>query len=156
MRKILLIQGPNMHYLGKREPGMYGSMTAAQLDCILLQHAMHHQYQLDIFYTNIEGEAVNHIYRAVDDGVDGLVMNPAAFGFNGYALQDCISGTALPYVEVHISNIAQRKRHSILAEIAKGVIYGLGTYGYILALEAMLHLLKEKSNHLSSTMSLIS
>ena len=143
MKKILLIQGPNMHYLGQREPEIYGTTTAKELDVLLKQHAEDQQYKLDIFYTNVEGDAVNRIYQALQEGVDGLVMNPAAFSFNGYALRDCIEGTNIPYVEVHISNIAKRKRESILAEVASGVMYGFGIYGYVFAIEAMLYLLLE-------------
>lgn len=142
MTKILLIQGPNMHYLGKREPEIYGKTTAAELDALLLQHAVDHGYQLDIFYTNIEGEAVNRIYQGLEQGVQGIVMNPAAFGFNGYALRDCLEAVRLPYVEVHISNIAKRERESILSAVASGVVFGFGTDGYVLALQGMLRLLK--------------
>jgi 3-dehydroquinate dehydratase-2 len=142
LKKILLIQGPNMNYLGKREPEIYGTTTAQQLDVMLHEHASRHHYQLDIFYTNIEGEALNRIYQAVEEGVHGLVMNPAALTCAGYALKDCIKGVGLPYIEVHISNIAKRQTHSILAETASGVIYGLGIHGYVLGLDAMLHLLR--------------
>ncbi|MHB1220804.1 MAG: type II 3-dehydroquinate dehydratase [Gammaproteobacteria bacterium] len=142
MMKILLIQGPNLHYLGKREPEIYGKTTAAELDALLQQHAADHQYQLEIFYTNIEGEAVNRIYQGLEDGVQGIVMNPAAFGFNGYAIKDCLEAVKLPYIEVHISNIVKRKRESILAEVANGVIFGFGIDGYFLALQGLLRLLK--------------
>ncbi|MFZ2314199.1 MAG: type II 3-dehydroquinate dehydratase [Gammaproteobacteria bacterium] len=142
MMKILLIQGPNLHYLGKREPEIYGKTTAAELDALLQQHAVDHQYQLEIFYTNIEGEAVNRIYQGLEDGVQGIVMNPAAFGFNGYAIKDCLEAVKLPYIEVHISNIVKRKRESILAEVANGVIFGFGIDGYFLALQGLLRLLK--------------
>lgn len=141
MMKILLIQGPNLHYLGKREPEIYGKTTAAELDALLQQHAADHQYQLEIFYTNIEGEAVNRIYQGLEEGVQGIVMNPAAFGFNGYALKDCLEAVKLPYIEVHISNIAKRKRESMLAEVANGVIFGFGIDGYFLALQGLLRLL---------------
>ncbi len=144
MTKVLLIQGPNLHYLGKREPSIYGHTTAAELDAMLLQHAADHGYQLEIFYTNIEGEAVNRIYQGLDEGVHGVVMNPAAFGFNGYALRDCIEATKLPYVEVHISNIAKRERESILAAVATGVVFGFGIDSYFLALQGILNLLKKQ------------
>ena len=106
--KILLVQGANLTFLGRREPAIYGTTTAAELDATLQRHAKERGYDLDIFYTNIEGEAINRIYRAVDEGFDGLVMNPAGFTYAGFALKDCIKGAALPYVEVHISNIAKR------------------------------------------------
>jgi 3-dehydroquinate dehydratase-2 len=85
MRQILLIQGANMVHLGKREPELYGKTTAEELDAMLLQHAKSRAYQLEIFYTNIEGEAIDRIYRAVNAGVHGLMMNPAGFSYAGYA-----------------------------------------------------------------------
>ena len=81
MVKILLLQGANLTFLGRREPEIYGSTTPAELDAILRRHAHDHAYQLEIFYTNIEGEAINRIYQAVDEGFDGLVMNPAGFTY---------------------------------------------------------------------------
>jgi 3-dehydroquinate dehydratase-2 len=74
-------------------------------------------------------------------GIDGLVMNPAGFTYAGYALKDCVKGVRLPYVEVHISHLAKRQIQSVLSEVSDGVIFGFGLYGYILGLEAMLHLL---------------
>jgi 3-dehydroquinate dehydratase-2 len=93
-----------MVHLGKREPEFYGTTTAKELDAMLQEHAKSRNYRLEIFYTNIEGEAISRIYQAVDDGVDGLVMNPAGFNYAGYALRDCVKGASLPYVEVHMTN----------------------------------------------------
>ena len=143
--KILLIQGANLTFLGRREPQIYGSTTPAELDAILQRHARDHGYQLEIFYTNIEGEAINRIYRATDEGFDGLVMNPAGFTYAGFALKDCIKGTALPYVEVHISNIAKRNIHCVLSDIAEGMITGFGMHSYILGLDAMLEILRKRT-----------
>jgi 3-dehydroquinate dehydratase-2 len=142
MRSILLVQGANMVYLGKREPEIYGTTTPHELDAMVQDHAKAKGYVLDIFYTNIEGEAINRIYQAANSGVDGLVMNPAGFSYAGHALKDCIKGTGLPYVEVHISNIEKRGISSVLASVAEGVIFGFGMYSYILGLEAILHLLE--------------
>ncbi|MEX3954092.1 type II 3-dehydroquinate dehydratase [Paraburkholderia sp. EG287B] len=141
MWRILLIQGANMIHLGKREPEIYGKTTASELDAMLHQHARSKGYELEIFYTNVEGEAINRIYRAVEDGVDGLVMNPAGFNYAGYALRDCIKGAALPYVEVHMTNVEAREIKCLIAKIADGVIFGLGVHSYVLGLEAMLYLL---------------
>jgi 3-dehydroquinate dehydratase-2 len=141
IKKILLIQGANMVHLGKRQPEFYGSTTAAQLDAMLAEHAQQKGYQLEIFYTNLEGEAINRIYAALDQGFDGLVMNPAGFNYAGYALADCIRGAELPYIEVHMSNVEARGIPCVCAKVADGVIYGLGTQSYLLALEGMLHLL---------------
>jgi 3-dehydroquinate dehydratase-2 len=149
MRKILLVQGANLTYLGKREPEIYGSTTAEALNETLLQHSREKGYQLDIFYTNIEGEAINRIYEAADAGADGLVMNPAGFTYAGYALKDCIKGAGLPYVEIHISNIATRNIHCVLSDSSIGMMTGFGLHGYVLALEAMLHILEQNDARLS-------
>ncbi len=145
MTHILLIQGANMTWLGRREPEHYGTTTAAELDEMVRDHAQRHSYQLDIFYTHVEGEAIATIYDAVDKGIDGLVMNPAGFSMNGKALHDCILGCApLPYVEVHMSNLAKRGKESVLADVARGVVMGFGTDSYLLALDAMLEILKRQ------------
>jgi len=144
--RLLLLQGPNLTFLGRREPELYGSTTAAQLDEMCRAHAGANGYALDIFYSHIEGEAIGRIYQAVDDGVDGLVMNPAGFMYAGYAMRDCLSAVApfLPYVEIHITNIEKRGLHSILAEKAVGSVYGFGTDSYMLGLDAMLRLLARR------------
>jgi 3-dehydroquinate dehydratase II len=144
MTKILLIQGANLTFLGRREPAIYGTTTAAELDAMLHRHAANHGYVLDIFYSNIEGEAINRIYQAVDDGFDGLVMNPAGFTYAGFALKDCIKGAGLPYVEVHISNVAKRGIHCVLSDVAEGFITGFGMHSYSLGLEAMLEILQAR------------
>ncbi len=146
MVRILLVQGANLTYLGKREPAIYGSTTPAELDVRLLAHAEARGYELDIFYTNHEGTAIDRIYQAADDGVDGLVMNPAGFTYAGYALRDCVKGAGLPYVEIHISNIAARNIHCVLSDVSVGFITGFGLHGYILALDAMLQILAADSH----------
>lgn len=138
MPNILLIQGPNLSYLGRRQPEIYGRTTAAELDAMLLGHAKANRYALEIFYTHSESEAIDRLYRAVDEGVDGLVMNPAAFIFAGYPLRDCLRAVPFPYVEVHITNIDKRGIHSILAEAAVGMVAGFGMRSYLLGLEALL------------------
>jgi len=143
MEKILLVQGANMNFLGRREPEIYGRTTAAELDAMLLAHAKANKYHLDIFYTNIEGEAINRLYRAVDEGVQGLVMNPAGFNHAGYALRDCVRALPFPYVEVHMTNIEKREIRSVLAPVAVGSVFGFGLRSYVLGLEAMLGLLRK-------------
>jgi 3-dehydroquinate dehydratase-2 len=138
MRKLLLIQGPNMSYLGRRQPEIYGKTSAAELDRMLLAHARSNGYALEIFYTHSEAAAIERLYRAVDEKIDGLVMNPAAFLFAGYPLRDCLRAIPIPYIEVHMTNIERRGIHSILAETAVGVIAGFGVQSYLLGLEAML------------------
>ncbi len=144
MLKILLIQGPNMSYLGRRQPELYGKTTAAELDAMLLEHARANGYKLGIFYTHSESEAIERLYRAVDEKIDGVVMNPAAFLFAGYALRDCLRAVPFPYIEVHMTNIERRGIHSILAETGLGLVAGFGVRSYVLGLEAMLGHLRAK------------
>lgn len=142
MENILLVQGANMSFLGRREPEIYGTTTAAELDTMLLAHAKANKYHLDIFYTNIEGEAINRLYRAVDEGVQGLVMNPAGFNYAGYALRDCVRAMPFPYVEVHMTNIEKREIRPVIASVAVGSVFGFGVHSYVLGLDAMLKLLR--------------
>src|SRR5260221_6333426 len=143
--KILVIQGANMGYLGRREPAIYGTTSAAELDALLLQHAQTGGYDIEIFYTDVEGEAIRRLYRAVDEGFDGVVMNPAGFTYAGYALRDCLRALPFPYVEVHMTNLDKRGLRSVIAEVAVGVISGFGVEAYILGLNAMLKPLREKA-----------
>ena len=142
--KIILIQGANMEYLGKREPELYGTITAKELDENLMNAAMVLDQKLEIRYTNIEGEAISWIYEAERNDFKGLIMNPAGFLFAGYALRECLKSVSLPYIEVHMTNIDRRGMHSITACEAKGMITGMGVESYILALSAMDKYLKKK------------
>jgi 3-dehydroquinate dehydratase II len=126
-----------MAYLGKREPEIYGTTTAAELDRMLQQHAQAHGFELEIFYTHIEGEAIARLFRAADEAVDGLLMNPAGFSYAGYALRDCLRAMPFPYVEVHISNIEKRGIKSVTAGTARGVIAGFGLNSYTMGLDAL-------------------
>lgn len=136
---ILLLQGPNMNYLGKRQPELYGHTTAAELDALCQAHAAERGYRLTIFYTNSEGTALDRIYQAVEEeGMDGLVMNPAAWSVGaGSSIRYCLLSIGKPYVEVHIRNQYVMKNLSTLADLALGVVQGFGTDSYILGLEAM-------------------
>jgi len=142
--KILLIQGANMEYLGKREPELYGTTTAKELDQLLDKAAEQLDLQLIIRYTNIEGEAISWIYEAERTGFEGLIMNPAGFLFSGYALRECLKSISLPFIEVHMTNIDRRGMHSVTACEASGMITGLGIESYLLALSAMRKLLGKK------------
>jgi len=142
--KILVLQGANMAYLGRRQPELYGRTSAAELDAMLHGHAEQHGYRLEIFYTHVEGEAIGRLYQAAEEGVQGLVMNPAGFLYAGYALRDCLRALDFPYVEVHMTNIEKRGMHSVLAEVGAGVIAGFGVHSYILGLNAMLELLRQR------------
>ena len=143
--RLLLIQGANMEWLGLRQPEIYGTTTAAELDRIVLAEAERRKMALTIRYTNIEGEAITWIYQAVRDGFDGLLMNPAGFHYHGYALRDCLRGIKLPYIEIHLSNLDRRGMKSITAEEADGMISGLGIDSYHLALDAMERVLARRN-----------
>ena len=147
--KILLIQGANMEFLGRREPDIYGTTTAAELNDMLDRAAPQHGLALDTRYTNHEGEAIDWIYDAVRAEFDGLIMNPAGFLHSGHALCDCLRGVVpsapLPYVEVHMSNIDARGRHSATAPAATAMISGMGTDCYLLALDAMARILARRT-----------
>jgi 3-dehydroquinate dehydratase II len=135
--KILLIQGANMAALGRRQPELYGSTTARELDALLRRHARRLGVELDILYTSHEGEAVSAIYAADHAGIDGILFNPAGFLQAGRALADCLRSIKAPAVEIHMTNIEKRGRRSVTADAAVGVIAGFGVQSYVLALDAI-------------------
>ena len=143
---ILLIQGANMVWLGKREPEFYGTTTAAELDAIVLKEAAARNLNLQIRYTNIEGEAINWIYEAASNGTEALLMNPAGFSTAGFALRDCLKAVrGLPYVEIHITNVEARSIRPVTSGEANGVIAGFGINSYVLALDAIQRILARKA-----------
>ncbi|HYY17041.1 MAG TPA: type II 3-dehydroquinate dehydratase [Gammaproteobacteria bacterium] len=150
MPRILLLQGANMNWLGIREPEIYGTTTAAELDQQILKYAQQKGFEVEIYYTNLEGEAINKLYEAYDQGFDAIVMNPGGFTFSGYALRDAIRGVRdrMVYVEVHIANHYARYRpgehQNATAAAAVGVIMGFGLHGYFLGLDAALRLIETK------------
>lgn len=131
-----------MNYLGKRQPELYGRTTAAELDQMVREHAEQNGYELTIYYTNTEGAALDKIYEETADGMDGLIMNPAAWSFEGAAMRFCLMSVAKPYVEVHIRNQYTMKHVSTLADLAVGVVQGFGVHSYILGLDALLQHLR--------------
>jgi 3-dehydroquinate dehydratase-2 len=141
MTRILLIQGANMEWLGKRQPEFYGTTTAAELDEMMREAAKARDVELEIVYTNLEGVAIDHVYRVARGAADGLLMNPAGFSYSGYALRDSLLGTRIPYIEVHMTNQKARGIDSVISSAASGVVYGLGTYTYILGLDALIHVI---------------
>ncbi len=136
MKRILVIHGPNLNLLGTREPEVYGSQTLADINAHLVTIAAELGVELSHVQNNIEGELVNAIHAARGK-VDAIVINPAAYTHTSVALRDALAGVAIPFVEVHLSNVYQReafRHHSYFSEIAVGVISGLGAYGYEAAL----------------------
>ncbi|MEA2813273.1 MAG: 3-dehydroquinate dehydratase [Rhodospirillaceae bacterium] len=142
--KLLLIQGANMEYLGRRQPELYGTTTAKELDAILRRQARRLDVTLDILYTNTEGEAVTAIYKADRARIDGILFNPAGFLHAGHALRDCLRSISAPAIEIHMTNIEKRGYGSVTSEAAVGMIAGFGVDSYVLALEAMVSRLHQR------------
>ena len=137
-KHLLLMNGPNLNLLGTREPGIYGATTLAQVEQAARDQAAAAGAQLAAFQSNHEGALIDRIHAARDEGVDFIVINPGGYTHTSVALRDALAGVAIPFVEVHISNIYQResfRHHSFLSAIAKGTICGLGTDGYRFAID---------------------
>ena len=137
--KLLLINGPNLNLLGLREPGVYGSATLADVERRCAALAASRGHELAAFQSNSEGALVDRIHAARDEGVAFILINPGAYTHTSVALRDALLGVAIPFIEVHISNVHARepfRHHSYLSDVAVGVICGLGVQGYELALEA--------------------
>jgi len=144
MAKILLLNGPNLNLLGTREPEIYGSDTLNSIFERLEKLAS--QHKLTQFQSNSESDLVDQIHQAAQDGVDFILINPAAFTHTSIAIRDALLGTNIPFIEIHLSNVHQReefRQHSYFSDIAIGTIVGLGAQGYELALQAALRQLDE-------------
>jgi len=134
---FLVIHGPNLNLLGSREPQIYGATTLAQIDADLTQIATDAGTSLMAFQSNHEGALIDRIHAARADGTSFIIINPGGLTHTSVALRDALAGVALPFIEVHLSNIHQRegfRQHSYLSAVALGVICGLGANGYRLAL----------------------
>jgi 3-dehydroquinate dehydratase-2 len=134
---VLVLHGPNLNLLGTREPAVYGSTTLADIDRDLLQIAQEAGSTLQSLQSNHEGVLIDRVHAARTDGTDFIVINPGAFTHTSVALRDAIAGVAIPFVEVHLSNVHRRepfRHHSYFSDLAEGVIVGLGALGYTLAL----------------------
>jgi len=142
---ILLLNGPNLNLLGTREPHLYGHDTLAQIERRLATRAKAAGVRLKCLQTNHEGVAVDSVQQAQRDGVGFILLNPAAFTYSSIALRDALTGTRIPFVEVHLSNIHARepwRANSHFTAVAVGSILGLGSRGYDLALEFAIERLK--------------
>ena len=135
---ILVIHGPNLNLLGKREPEVYGYLTLDDINQQLIAQAKDSSLTLETFQSNWEGAIVDRIHQAQTEGVKFIIINPAALTHTSVALRDALLGVAIPFVEVHLSNVHARealRHHSFLSDKAIGVICGLGAKGYSFALD---------------------
>ncbi|MDP2922748.1 MAG: type II 3-dehydroquinate dehydratase [Candidatus Omnitrophota bacterium] len=140
--KILVIHGPNLHLLGKRQPQIYGNFTLKQINQELKEKAKKGNVSIDIFQFNSEGEIVEKITSA---RYDFLIINPAAYTHTSVAIRDALLAVNRPTIEVHLSNIYKRedfRKKSLVSDVVLGVITGLGKYSYLLAFEAAANLMK--------------
>lgn len=136
-KKLLLLNGPNLNLLGTREPEIYGGDTLASIEARIAQQAADRGASLMAFQSNAEADLVNRIQQAGRDGVEFIIINPAAFTHTSVAMRDALAAVRIPFIEVHLSNVFAReefRHHSYFTDIAVGIISGLGAKGYELAL----------------------
>ena len=139
MAKILVLHGPNLNLLGTREPQIYGHATLAQIDADLAAQGAGRGHDVESFQSNAEHELIERAHRARNDGTAFMLINPGGFTHTSVALRDALAAAAVPFIEVHLSNIHARepfRRHSYFSDLAVGLVCGLGPIGYSLALSA--------------------
>lgn len=145
MAKILLLHGPNLNLLGSREPEVYGRVTLAEIDAGMQQRAAEAGHQLESFQSNAEHALVDRIQAAAGDGTGFVLVNPAAFTHTSVAIRDALAATAIPFIEVHLSNPHARepfRRTSYFSDLALGVVCGFGAASYRMALDAAIEQLQ--------------
>jgi 3-dehydroquinate dehydratase II len=138
VRKVLVLNGPNLNLLGTREPGLYGQVTLESIRARLLDLAQEAGISLEFLQSNAEVELIERIHRTQSDGTQFIIINPAAFTHTSVALRDALAAVKLPFIEVHLSNVFARepfRHHSYFTDLAVGMVCGLGAKGYELALE---------------------
>jgi 3-dehydroquinate dehydratase-2 len=144
--KILLIHGPNLNLLGRREPGIYGTSSLDEINLRMKQLAEERQAELRIFQSNSEGALIDAIHEA-GNWADGIVINPGAYGHYSFAIRDALAAVNLPAIEVHLSNIFAREEFrykSVLSAVVMGSISGLGWRSYACGIHALISILQEK------------
>jgi 3-dehydroquinate dehydratase-2 len=147
--RILCINGPNLNLLGLRETGIYGSVSLDDIRTLLQNLGKNLSVELEMFQSNHEGELVDKIQQCAKDGSNGILINPAAYGHTSIAMRDALKAVALPFVEVHVSNVFAREefRHkSYLSDIASGVVIGFGAQSYLIGLRGLVEILHEKAD----------
>lgn len=146
MPDLLVLNGPNLNLLGRREPHLYGTTTLADINKRLVQQATQAGHRLECFQSNAEHALIERVHQAAAGGVAFMLLNPAGLTHTSVALRDAFTGVQIPFIEVHLSNIHARepfRRHSYFSDIAVGVICGFGALGYELALAAAIERLKQ-------------
>jgi 3-dehydroquinate dehydratase-2 len=139
--RILVLHGPNLNLLGRREPEIYGRTTLADIHDMMESRARVQGVQIESYQSNGEGELIDRIQAAAAEGIEFIIINPGGYSHTSIAIPDALRAVAIPFIEVHISNIHAReafRHHSHFSAIATGVICGLGVQGYELALDAAL------------------
>lgn len=139
MKNLVIINGPNLNFLGIRQREIYGTKTLNDIEKIILQKAKNLSFNVNFFSSNIEGEIINYLQKCYFDKIDGIIINAGAFTHYSYAIRDAISSINIPTIEVHISNVYNREefRHkSVLAPVCIGQICGFEENSYLLALDA--------------------
>lgn len=150
---VLVIHGPNLNLLGQREPEIYGHLSLNDINQQLKNLASQHDIQLDCFQSNIEGVIVDRIQQALQQNVQWIIINPAAYTHTSVAIRDALLGVAIPFIEVHLSNVHARepfRQHSYLSDQARGVICGLGAFGYQSALHYIIQQHTSRSTHVTT------
>lgn len=142
MGDVLLLNGPNLNLLGTRRPEIYGSATLADVEASAVEQGRALGLSVECFQSNHEGDLIDRIHRAKDEGCRYVIVNPGALTHTSIAIRDAFEAVEIPFIEVHISNVHARedfRRHSYLSAIAAGVIAGCGVRGYSLALDLVAH-----------------
>lgn len=145
-RNVLVLHGPNLNLLGIREPQIYGQRSLKEINTNLSKQAYDNQITLTCYQSNSEEKLIEAIHQAQTDKIDYIIFNPAAFTHTSIALRDALCAVAIPFIEVHLSNIYSResfRHHSYFSDIAKGTICGFGAEGYLLALNAIIKEIRE-------------
>ena len=154
MSDVLVLNGPNLNLLGDREPEIYGAETLDDINRRLFEDAERLGISMACLQSNAESELIEAIHRAKADGVQFIIMNPAAFSHTSVAIRDALAGVSIPFIEVHLSNVHTReafRHHSYFSDIAVGVICGLGSFGYDCALAAAASYIEPEGRHLEAT-----
>ncbi|MGE5248287.1 MAG: type II 3-dehydroquinate dehydratase [Verrucomicrobiota bacterium] len=144
--RILFVDGPNLNVLGAREPGIYGRQTLLEIRKLVSEAARREGAQVAFFQSNHEGEIVERLQKARDEA-DGLVINPGGYTHTSVAIRDALLFSGVPAIEVHLSNPSTReefRKVSLVEDVVRGRICGIGGYGYVLALQALLHVLRQE------------